>query len=57
MLKPGGQKIAETSLVSTFSRPQQPLELYEFETCPFCKKVDVTGVGKGEGEGGARRDV
>ena len=25
--------------MAAFKRPEQPLELYEFEGCPFCKKV------------------
>jgi hypothetical protein len=25
--------------VSQFKRPAQPLQLYEFEGCPFCRKV------------------
>jgi len=41
MLKnlPGGRKLHETSGVASFPRPAMPLELYEFESCPFCKKV------------------
>ncbi|GFR42224.1 hypothetical protein Agub_g3117 [Astrephomene gubernaculifera] len=35
----GGRKVAETSQVAGLKRPAQPLELYEFEGCPFCKKV------------------
>ncbi|EFN57564.1 hypothetical protein CHLNCDRAFT_59634 [Chlorella variabilis] len=34
-----GSKLRETSAVSGFNRPQQPLVLYEFEGCPFCRKV------------------
>lgn len=34
-----GRKVSETSQISTFPRPAKPLELYEFEGCPFCKKV------------------
>jgi len=34
-----GQRTVETSKVSEYPRPAQPLELYEFEGCPFCKKV------------------
>ena len=33
------QKLSETSSVASFKRPEQLLELYEFEGCPFCKKV------------------
>jgi hypothetical protein len=25
--------------VSSFKRPEKPLVLYEFQGCPFCKKV------------------
>ena len=35
----GGRYVKETSDVSKFARPQIQLELYEFEGCPFCKKV------------------
>ncbi len=28
-----------TLQVGSFPRPGQPLELYEFESCPFCRKV------------------
>jgi len=28
-----------SDVLSTFNRPQKPLELYEFEGCPFCRKV------------------
>jgi len=34
-----GQMVVETSIVAGFKRPAQPLVLYEFEACPFCKKV------------------
>ncbi|KAG2500151.1 hypothetical protein HYH03_001733 [Edaphochlamys debaryana] len=38
--KVGGRKVSETSdVIPTLKRPAQPLELYEFEGCPFCKKV------------------
>lgn len=37
--KAGGRRVAETSKVATFKRPQKPLELYEFMSCPFCRKV------------------
>lgn len=39
VLKFAGRKVAETSAVSGFARPAQPLVLYEFEGCPFCRKV------------------
>lgn len=35
----GGRKLRETSDVGSFPRPAQPLVLYEFEGCPFCRKV------------------
>jgi glutaredoxin len=35
----GGRAVRETSKVGTFKRPAQPLELYEFQSCPFCRKV------------------
>ena len=25
--------------IATFNRPKQPLIMYEFDACPFCKKV------------------
>lgn len=34
-----GRKLTEASVVGSFPRPALPLELYEFEGCPFCKKV------------------
>lgn len=36
-----GRAIKETSKASTFNRPAKPLELYEFEGCPFCRKVGL----------------
>jgi glutathione S-transferase len=35
----GGKYVRETSDVSKYARPARPIELYEFEGCPFCKKV------------------
>jgi len=36
----GDYKYIESSpVIATFPKPQQPLELYEFESCPFCRKV------------------
>lgn len=32
-----GQKLVETSKLGP--RPEKPLEIYEFESCPFCRKV------------------
>eukprot|EP00238_Polyblepharides_amylifera_P014951 CAMPEP_0196578922 /NCGR_PEP_ID=MMETSP1081-20130531/13259_1 /TAXON_ID=36882 /ORGANISM="Pyramimonas amylifera, Strain CCMP720" /LENGTH=323 /DNA_ID=CAMNT_0041898319 /DNA_START=82 /DNA_END=1053 /DNA_ORIENTATION=+ len=34
-----GQMVSEKSKISQFKRPAQPIELYEFEGCPFCRKV------------------
>jgi hypothetical protein len=34
-----GYELKETSKVSDYARPKIPLELYEFEGCPFCRKV------------------
>jgi hypothetical protein len=30
--------------VSEFKRPVKPLVLYEFQGCPFCKKVSQMGI-------------
>eukprot|EP00951_Prasinocladus_malaysianus_P017989 scaffold142600_cov35-Prasinocladus_malaysianus.AAC.1 len=27
--------------IPEFNRPEKPLEIYEFEACPFCKKVNT----------------
>ena len=35
----GGRYIKETSDTHKYPRPTAPIELYEFEGCPFCKKV------------------
>lgn len=35
-----GRKLLETSdTIGTFARPAKPIILYEFEGCPFCRKV------------------
>lgn len=34
-----GRRVIESSIVATFPRPKKVLELYEYESCPFCKKV------------------
>lgn len=40
LLSCAGRKLLETSdTVGTFARPAQPIILYEFEGCPFCRKV------------------
>ena len=35
----GGRYLKETSDTESFKRPEKPLKLYEFEGCPFCRKV------------------
>jgi glutathione S-transferase len=44
VLRAGGKKTVESSIVATFPRPAQPLELFEFEGCPFCKRVREAAV-------------
>eukprot|EP01025_Chloroclados_australasicus_P042744 TRINITY_DN4546_c0_g1_i1.p1 TRINITY_DN4546_c0_g1~~TRINITY_DN4546_c0_g1_i1.p1 ORF type:complete len:325 (-),score=12.46 TRINITY_DN4546_c0_g1_i1:220-1194(-) len=39
ILKVGGQAIKESSKAAQCKRPELPLNVYEFETCPYCKKV------------------
>lgn len=39
VVRVAGRKVNESSKVGTFKRPAQPLELYEFQSCPFCRKV------------------
>ncbi|CAD7699431.1 unnamed protein product [Ostreobium quekettii] len=34
-----GRQVNESSKVAEFPRPNQPLEIYEFEGCPFCRKA------------------
>eukprot|EP00741_Cyanophora_paradoxa_P023727 tig00021616_g22918.t1 len=36
-LEVGGQRLVESNKLG--KRPEKPLELYEFEACPFCRKV------------------
>eukprot|EP00955_Chlamydomonas_euryale_P054314 355782-Chlamydomonas_euryale.AAC.9 len=43
VVRTNGQKVLETSDVGTYARPAQFLELYEYEACPFCKKVRWEG--------------
>ncbi|DBB00245.1 TPA: hypothetical protein ACH3X1_014074 [Trebouxia sp. C0004] len=38
-VKLGGRKVTETSQVAKFKRPSKMIEIYEFEGCPFCRKV------------------
>jgi hypothetical protein len=35
----GGYMTVEKSNVEAYPRPTQPVQLYEFEGCPFCRKV------------------
>lgn len=35
----GGRYLRETSDVHKFPRPEKPIKMYEFEGCPFCRKV------------------
>lgn len=32
-----GKALREESIVATFPRPELPIELYEFESCPYCR--------------------
>lgn len=34
-----GRKLKESSAVTGFNRPAEPIIIYEFEGCPFCRKV------------------
>ena len=36
---PGNRILTEQTDVTSFARPAEPIKLYEFEGCPFCKKV------------------
>ncbi len=38
-VSPAGVTVQEESALSSFPRPAQPLILYEFQGCPFCRKV------------------
>ena len=40
----GGRWLKETSDVAKFPRPAAPIKLYEFEGCPFCRKVREAAV-------------
>lgn len=37
--RPSDGKLTETSATLPTTRPSQPLRLFEFEACPFCRKV------------------
>lgn len=34
-------QVTETSQTASFKRPRKLIEIYEFEGCPFCRKVNV----------------
>ena len=34
-------QVTESSKVGSFKRPSKLIEIYEFEGCPFCRKVKV----------------
>uniref|UniRef100_A0A0E0LXX6 GST N-terminal domain-containing protein n=1 Tax=Oryza punctata TaxID=4537 RepID=A0A0E0LXX6_ORYPU len=34
-----GRKVKESSKIGQCPRPEKPIEIYEFEGCPFCRKV------------------
>ncbi|KAL6858742.1 hypothetical protein ACP4OV_017744 [Aristida adscensionis] len=34
-----GRKVKESSKIEQCPRPEKPIEIYEFEGCPFCRKV------------------
>uniref|UniRef100_A0A453QHG2 GST N-terminal domain-containing protein n=1 Tax=Aegilops tauschii subsp. strangulata TaxID=200361 RepID=A0A453QHG2_AEGTS len=36
-----GLKVRETSKIDQCRRPEKPIEIYEFEGCPFCRKVNI----------------
>ncbi|TVU04537.1 hypothetical protein EJB05_47650, partial [Eragrostis curvula] len=38
-LELGGWKVKESSKIGQCPRPEKPIEIYEFEGCPFCRKV------------------
>jgi hypothetical protein len=38
-----GRRVVESSMVGSFPRPAKPLILYEFNACPFCRKVGSLG--------------
>ncbi|CAL5004717.1 unnamed protein product [Urochloa decumbens] len=38
-LELGGWKVKEESKIGQCKRPEKPIEIYEFEGCPFCRKV------------------
>jgi glutathione S-transferase len=38
-LELGGWKVKESTKIDQCPRPEKPVEIYEFEGCPFCRKV------------------
>ncbi|KAK9850981.1 hypothetical protein WJX84_003147 [Apatococcus fuscideae] len=38
-VKVSGRKVSEQSQTGSFKRPSKLIEIYEFEGCPFCRKV------------------
>lgn len=45
-----GRAVKETSAVGSFNRPKEPLILFEFEGCPFCRQRRGWGAGLGAWE-------
>lgn len=39
VIRGGGWKFSEYSEAALYKRPEKPLEIFEFQGCPFCKKV------------------
>ena len=37
--------VERSDRVSAFPRPEKPITLYEFEGCPFCRKVRLPRCG------------
>lgn len=42
LLRAGSGAFVSDKLPTFRNRPQKPIELYEFEGCPFCRKVRVS---------------
>ncbi|AQK51634.1 hypothetical protein Zm00014a_010309 [Zea mays] len=38
----GAWKVKEESKIGQCKRPEKPIEIYEFEGCPFCRKVNTS---------------
>ncbi|KAL5682249.1 hypothetical protein ACJX0J_008634, partial [Zea mays] len=41
----GAWKVKEESKIGQCKRPEKPIEIYEFEGCPFCRKRDGNSLG------------